>query len=49
MFTLQLHVPLDSPLGRQIGLIQHLMAVAVVSGIRSVSGYKVGKKPQIFV
>lgn len=43
MFTLQLHIPLNSPMGRQIGLIQHLVVTAVANGIRNIPGYKVGK------
>lgn len=40
MFTLQLHIPLDSPLGKRISLLQHLIAVAVVSAVKSIPGYE---------
>lgn len=38
MFSLQMHVPLDSPLGQRLPLIQHLVAVGVVKAIRSMAG-----------
>ncbi|XP_065080432.1 biotin--protein ligase [Ochlerotatus camptorhynchus] len=40
MFSLQLHVPLGSPLGQRLPLIQQLVAVAVVNAIRSMAGYE---------
>nr|XP_019533306.2 biotin--protein ligase isoform X1 [Aedes albopictus] len=40
MFSLQLHVPLASALGQRLPVIQHLVAVAVVKAIRSISGYE---------
>lgn len=39
MFSMQLHVPLSSPLGQRITLVQHLVAVAIVHGIISLPGY----------
>ncbi|CAH1110239.1 unnamed protein product [Psylliodes chrysocephalus] len=38
MFSLQVHVPLESPLGQALPLIQHLTMVAVVSAIKSSRG-----------
>lgn len=43
MFSLQLHIPLKSPLGEKISLIQHLVATAVVEAIHKLSGYAVSK------
>ncbi|XP_015590962.1 uncharacterized protein LOC107265728 isoform X2 [Cephus cinctus] len=40
MFTLQLHIPLNSPLGRHLPILQHLVAVSIVSAIKSIPGYK---------
>ncbi|XP_055545845.1 biotin--protein ligase [Wyeomyia smithii] len=37
MFSLQMHVPLNSPFGQRLPLIQHLVAVAVVRGIRGIA------------
>lgn len=41
MFSLQIHVPLDSPLGSRIPLVQHLLAIAVVKAIKGVDGLQV--------
>lgn len=41
MFSLQLHIPLNSPLGQRIPLIQHLVATAVVLAFKKPFGYKV--------
>lgn len=38
LFSLQIHIPLDSPLGKRITLVQHLIMVAIVSSIRKLSG-----------
>lgn len=46
MFTLQLHIPLKSPLGQRIPLVQHLIATAVVMGIKNIPGYEVSPKQQ---
>lgn len=40
-FSLQLHVPLDSPLGKTLPLIQHLVMVSVITAIKEKRGYKV--------
>ncbi|KAL7018719.1 hypothetical protein ACKWTF_010880 [Chironomus riparius] len=40
MFTIQLHIPLKSPLGQRIPLVQHLIATAVVMGIKNIPGYE---------
>lgn len=47
MFSLQLHISLQSVLGRNISLLQHLMACAVVKGILDFPGYEVGHKNNI--
>lgn len=44
MFSLQLHVPMSSPLGQKIPLIQHLIAVSVVLAVRTLPGYEVSVK-----
>lgn len=41
MFTLQLHIPLTSVLGKRISLIQHVAAVSLVSAVKSIPGYEV--------
>lgn len=41
LFTLQLHVPTDTILGRRISILQHLLSVAVVSAFKSLPGYEV--------
>lgn len=38
MFSLQLHVPLASPLGGRLSLLQHLVAVAVVNAVLKMNG-----------
>ncbi|XP_055595031.1 biotin--protein ligase [Uranotaenia lowii] len=38
MFSIQLHVPLNSPLGQRLPMIQHLVAVAIVSAIHKATG-----------
>lgn len=43
MFTLQLHVPADTILGRRITILQHLVSVAIVSAFKSLPGYEVPK------
>ncbi|XP_076644168.1 holocarboxylase synthetase-like protein isoform X1 [Halictus rubicundus] len=40
MFTLQMHIPTASILGQRLSLLQHLMCVAIVSGIKSLPGYE---------
>ncbi|XP_058824244.1 biotin--protein ligase isoform X2 [Topomyia yanbarensis] len=41
MFSIQLHVPLSSPLGQRLPLVQHLVAIAIVKAIReSGPGYE---------
>ncbi|XP_015514595.1 biotin--protein ligase isoform X1 [Neodiprion lecontei] len=40
MFTLQLHIALNSVLGGRLSLIQHLVAAAIVSAIKSIPGYE---------
>lgn len=44
MFSLQMHVPLASALGKALPLVQHMCMVAVVSAIRSIPGYEVCSK-----
>lgn len=41
MFTMQLKLKLDSPLGQRIPLMQHLFAVAIVNAVLSQDGYQV--------
>ncbi|XP_063696404.1 biotin--protein ligase isoform X2 [Culicoides brevitarsis] len=41
MFSLQLHISLDSHLGQHISLVQHLVSSAVVRGILSLPGYSI--------
>jgi biotin---protein ligase len=41
MFSTQLHIPLSSPLGSRVPLLQHLIAVAIVHGITTIPGYEV--------
>lgn len=43
MFSLQLHIPLSSPLGQRIPLLQHLTAVAVVMAVQKLPGYEVSQ------
>ncbi|XP_011314628.1 biotin--protein ligase [Fopius arisanus] len=40
MFTMQIHVPLNSYIGRHLSIIQHLVAVALVSAVKSIPGYQ---------
>uniref|UniRef100_A0AAG5CRV5 BPL/LPL catalytic domain-containing protein n=1 Tax=Anopheles atroparvus TaxID=41427 RepID=A0AAG5CRV5_ANOAO len=40
MFSLQLHIPMSSPLGNRLSMVQHLVAVSVVSAILSLPGYE---------
>ncbi|XP_003492639.1 biotin--protein ligase isoform X1 [Bombus impatiens] len=40
LFTLQLHVPTDTILGRRISILQHLVSVAIISAFKSLSGYE---------
>ncbi|XP_070491225.1 uncharacterized protein Hcs isoform X2 [Chironomus tepperi] len=40
MFTIQLHIPLKSPLGQRLPLVQHLIATAAVMGIKNIPGYE---------
>lgn len=40
MFSIQLHVPMDSVIARALPLVQHLVAVSVVSAVRSLPGYE---------
>lgn len=41
MFTLQLHIPLKSELGRLLSFLQHTVALAVVSSVCSLPGLDV--------
>lgn len=41
LFSLQLHIPLSSPLGQKVPLIQHLVSVAIVNSIVKLDDYKV--------
>lgn len=40
MFSLQLHVPMQSTLGRSLPLVQHLVMVAIVAAIKRKAGYE---------
>ncbi|XP_053671871.1 biotin--protein ligase [Anopheles nili] len=40
MFSLQLHIPMSSSLGQRLPIVQHLVAVAVVSAVLSLPGYE---------
>ncbi|XP_057341887.1 biotin--protein ligase [Microplitis mediator] len=40
MFTLQLHIPLDSYLGNHLSILQHIVVVAVVAAVKSIPGYE---------
>lgn len=40
MFTVCVHVPLDSPLGQRSPFVQHLAALAVAKAVRSTEGYE---------
>lgn len=39
-FSIQIHVPLQSVLGRALSLIQHFAMVAIVDAIKSIEGYE---------
>lgn len=41
MFTIQLHIPLNSYIGSHLPILQNLVSVAIVSAITSVPGYEV--------
>ncbi|XP_030376572.1 biotin--protein ligase isoform X2 [Scaptodrosophila lebanonensis] len=41
MFSIQLHISMDSPLGSRLPLIQHIVGVAIVNTLRSHQLYKV--------
>ena len=41
MFSLQLHIPLASYLGQHIPLLQHIVALSVVSAVCNLPGYQV--------
>lgn len=41
MFSVQLHVPLASYLGQHAPLLQHVVALAVVSAVCNLPGYQV--------
>uniref|UniRef100_A0A182K7Q6 BPL/LPL catalytic domain-containing protein n=1 Tax=Anopheles christyi TaxID=43041 RepID=A0A182K7Q6_9DIPT len=41
MFSLQLHIPMSSMLGQRLPIVQHLVAISVVSAILSLPGYEV--------
>lgn len=43
MFSIQLHIPLSSPLGQKLSLLQHIIALSIVSAIRSQPLYEVWK------
>lgn len=38
MFSIQLHIPLESKLGQRLALLQHVIALSIVSGICSLPG-----------
>uniref|UniRef100_A0A182MHJ7 BPL/LPL catalytic domain-containing protein n=1 Tax=Anopheles culicifacies TaxID=139723 RepID=A0A182MHJ7_9DIPT len=40
MFSLQLHIPMNSMLGQRLPIVQHLVAIAVVSSVLSLPGYE---------
>lgn len=41
MFSLQLHIDLQCYIAQHISLLQHIVSLALVSGIHSISGYEV--------
>lgn len=43
-FSLQIHIPLNSPIGESLPLIQHLVIVAVVSAINKEYDLNLGIK-----
>ncbi|XP_055639673.1 biotin--protein ligase [Toxorhynchites rutilus septentrionalis] len=40
MFSMQLHVPLASQLGRRLPIIQHLVAIAIILAVRTIPDYE---------
>ncbi|XP_055908964.1 biotin--protein ligase isoform X2 [Eupeodes corollae] len=40
MFSLQLHIPINSPLGSRLSLTQHLIAIAIVQTIKQLDQYQ---------
>ncbi|XP_052902221.1 biotin--protein ligase [Anopheles moucheti] len=40
MFSLQLHIPMNSMLGQRLPIVQHLVAISVVSAVLSLPGYE---------
>ncbi|GJQ79840.1 Hcs [Trypoxylus dichotomus] len=40
MFSIQLHIPIQSTLGRSLPLVQHIVMLSVVSAIRSLQGHQ---------
>ncbi|XP_035896454.1 biotin--protein ligase isoform X2 [Anopheles stephensi] len=40
MFSLQLHIPMSSMLGQRLPIVQHLVAISVVSAVLSLPGYE---------
>lgn len=49
MYSLQLHIPLDSILGRHISLLQHLSALATVSAVCSLPDLQVNTFLRCFI
>lgn len=41
LFSVQLHIPLSSPLGQKLPLLQHLVSIAIVQSITKLDEYKV--------
>lgn len=41
MFSIQLHIPVNSYLGQHTSLLQHIVGLAVVSAVCSIPGYQV--------
>ncbi|XP_044762850.1 biotin--protein ligase [Coccinella septempunctata] len=39
-FSLQLHIPLSSPIGRMLTIVQHLVIVAIIEAIKKNPGYE---------
>jgi biotin--protein ligase len=40
MFTIQLSIPLNSNIGQKLSFVQHLAALSIVKGIKTISGYE---------
>lgn len=40
MFSMQIHIPVNSAFASRLSLVQHLVAIAAVSSIRSIPGYE---------